>query len=189
MADWSLNPRINYLASRLHHGAVIAYPTEAVWGLGADPFNEAAVQRILSLKNRPQDKGVILLAADIEQVDFLLEGLPNAARDELNATWPAAVTYLLPHHNRVPAWICGKFTTVAVRVTDHPVAAGLARAFGGPIVSTSCNPAGAEPARTLAEARVYFGEGDVAYAPGVVGNRANPSEIRDLFSHQVLRDG
>ncbi|MGN0922273.1 MAG: Sua5/YciO/YrdC/YwlC family protein [Cellvibrio sp.] len=189
MAEWSINPRVQQMAKCLRAGGVVAYPTEAVWGLAADPFSESAVNKILALKHRPQEKGVILLAANLTQIEFLLDALPLMARQELEAAWPGPVTFLIPHQGRVPKWISGEFSTVAVRVTDHPVAAALALAFGAPIVSTSCNPAGEPPARTLAEARTYFGDSFVGYAPGVVGNRINPSEIRDLLSHKVFRDG
>jgi L-threonylcarbamoyladenylate synthase len=187
MVDWSKNPRINYLAQRLSQGGVVAYPTEAVWGLGADPFNPAAVNEILRIKQRPVEKGVILLAADLAQVEFLLEGISPEQREALISTWPGAVTWLIPHCGRVPVWISGQFDTVAVRVTDHPVAQGLARAFGRPIVSTSCNPAGQDPARTQAQAQQYFASAHIDFCSGVVGNRVNPSLICDLTSKLVIR--
>lgn len=189
MHNWSLNPRVQFAAHQMRLGGVVAYPTEAVWGLGCNPFNEFAVMRLLELKDRPMEKGVILVAAHIGMFQPLLEPLDDLQRQRLKNTWPGPNTWLVPHHGLVPTWIAGKFPTVALRVTDHPVAAGLSRAFGGPIVSTSCNPAGMAPARTIDQVRRYFGNQLDAITSGQVGARANPSEIRDLLTGQIVRPG
>lgn len=112
--------RVRQVARVLRAGGVIAYPTEAVWGLGCDPWNEAAVRRLLALKGRPQEKGLILVAADIGQFDFLLHDLPPAWRERLARSWPGPNTWLVPHHHRLPAWITGRHASVALRVSDHP---------------------------------------------------------------------
>lgn len=189
MHDWSLNPRVQFAARQMRRGGVVAYPTEAVWGLGCDPFDEMAVLRLLELKDRPMEKGVILIAAHLRMFEPLLEGLDDLQLQRLKNSWPGPNTWLVPHWNRVPAWISGKFPSVALRVTDHPVAVGLSRAFGGPIVSTSCNPAGLAPARTIDQVRRYFGGQLDAITSGQVGARANPSEIRDLLTGQIVRPG
>lgn len=93
----------------------------------------------------------------------------------------------MPANGLIPYWISGNFTSVALRVTDHPVAAGLSRAFGGPIVSTSCNTQGREPARDIHEVRGYFGNQLSAITSGAVGKRKNPSEIRDLLTGDIVR--
>jgi L-threonylcarbamoyladenylate synthase len=165
---------------------VVAYPTEAVWGLGADPLNRDAVEEILRLKQRSVDKGLILVAASTEQLNFLLEHLSPAQRAVLTASWPGPRTWLVPHQQRVPPWICGKFDTVAVRVSAHPVVTALCQVFGGPIVSTSANPQGLPPARYGYRARQYFADA-VFYAPGQVDRTARPSEIRDLRTGQIIR--
>lgn len=167
-------------------GGVIAYPTEAVWGLGADPFNFHAVEKILSLKQRPQAKGLILVAASMQQFDFVLRFLTDEQRRILAASWPGPRTWLVPHNGQIPEWICGRFDSVALRVSSHPVVRALCKTWGGPIVSTSANPQGLSPARFGFRAREYFGP-QVFYAPGQVNLLANPSEIRDLLSGRVLR--
>lgn len=189
MLDWSINPRVQFAARQMKAGGVVAYPTEAVWGLGCNPWDEWAVMRLLELKDRPVEKGVILVAAHITMFAPLLMDLDDLQRQKLKNTWPGPHTWLVPNNGIVPPWITGNFTSVAVRVTDHPVAAGLSRAFGGPIVSTSCNPAGLPPARNIDQVRRYFGSQLDAITTGNVGKRSSPSEIRDLLTGQIVRPG
>ncbi len=174
--------------ARLHSGGVIAYPTEGVWGLGCDPFDEAAVLRLLQLKKRPVEKGLILVAAGIDQIAVLLAPLSAAERAIVLATWPGPTTWLLPDSGqRVPAWIKGKFATVAVRVSAHPDVIRLCRAFGGPVVSTSANPAGAAPARSRLRVLTWFGDSLDYVVPGRLGGQQGPSTIRDLRSNTPIR--
>ncbi|MFC3114602.1 Sua5/YciO/YrdC/YwlC family protein [Cellvibrio fontiphilus] len=187
MLDWSRQPRIQFAARQMRLGGVVAYPTEAVWGLGCNPFDELAVTELLALKDRPVQKGLILLAANIHMFDPFIDHLNDLQRQKLKNTWPGPVTWLVPNNGLVPYWISGNFTSVALRVTDHPVAAGLSRAFGGPIVSTSCNPQGREPARDAHQVHRYFGNQLAAITTGTVGKRKNPSEIRDLLTGDVVR--
>ena len=174
--------------AQLHSGGVIAYPTEGVWGLGCDPFDEAAVLRLLHLKKRPVEKGLILVAADVGQVAALLAPLTPTERATVVGTWPGPTTWLLPDpDNRVPAWIKGKFATVAVRVSAHPGVKRLCRAFGGALVSTSANPADAPPARSRLRVLTWFGQ-DLDYiVPGRLGGHQGPSTIRDLHSATPVR--
>lgn len=173
----------------MRQGGVIAYPTEAVWGLGCDPFNEAALERLLALKSRPRHKGVILVASSIDQISPLLEPLTDAQRQRLMDTWPGPYTWLLPDEaHRVPEWIKGKHRSVAVRVSTHPVVKALCESFGGPIVSTSANPAGADPAKDLLRVNIYFAKKIDAVVPGALGQLAQPTQIRDLLSDQLIRD-
>lgn len=186
MLNYSAHPRLHKAADHLLRGGVVAYPTEAVWGLGADPFNQHAVAQILALKQRSVDKGVILVASSIEQFEFILAGLSAQQRAILAASWPGPRTWLVPHGGQVPSWIHGRFDSVALRVSAHPLVQALCRRVGGPIVSTSANPQGLAPARFGYRARQYFGR-QVEYAPGQVDLAANPSEIRDLASGRILR--
>lgn len=167
-------------------GGVIAYPTEAVWGVGCNPWDAAAVEALLALKQRPVHKGVILVAADIEQFDFLLHDLPDAWLARLRLSWPGPNTWLVPHQGRLPAWISGEHDTVALRVTDHPLVAQLCQACG-PLVSTSANPAGRPPARSRLRIEQYFHGQLEAVVPGRLGGRRNPSIIRDLRTDQIIR--
>jgi L-threonylcarbamoyladenylate synthase len=189
MLDWSHNPRIQFAAHQMKLGGVIAYPTEAVWGLGCNPFDEGAVLELLELKQRPVEKGLILIAANIKMFAPFISHLDDLQRQRLKNTWPGPVTWLVPANDLIPRWISGNFSSVALRVTDHPVAAGLSRAFGGPVVSTSCNPQGMPPAATIHHVRRYFGDQLDAITSGQVGQRAKPSEIRDLLTGEIVRPG
>jgi L-threonylcarbamoyladenylate synthase len=173
---------------RLHQGGIIAYPTEGVWGLGCDPFDEAAVLRILQLKKRPVDKGLILVAAGVDQIAALLEPLTDTERATVLATWPGPTTWLLPDPEQlVPTWIKGKFATVAVRVSAHPGVVRLCRAFNGPLVSTSANPADAPPAVSRLRVQTWFGRELDYIVPGRLGGQHGPSTIRDLHSAAPVR--
>ena len=112
MTPWHLRQA----ARALRHGGIIAYPTEAVYGLGCDPLNAAAVLRLLTLKNRPMDKGLILIASDFQQLIPFVRTPDADIMRRINATWPGPVTWLLPAKAETPAWLCGAHDTLAVRV-------------------------------------------------------------------------
>ncbi|WP_435372738.1 L-threonylcarbamoyladenylate synthase [Pseudoteredinibacter isoporae] len=185
--NWALNPRIRRLAFVMQGGGVIAYPTEAVWGLGCDPFEQPAVEKILWLKGRAQAKGLILVAADINQFEPFLAGLSQEQLQLLEDSWPGPHTWLVPVNGYCPEWISGRFDSVALRVSAHPVVSGLCQAFGGPIVSTSANPQGLPPALNAMQAERYFRGSLDGLAPGVVNTQAKPSTIRDLRSGDIIR--
>jgi len=171
----------------LREGAVIAYPTEGVWGLGCDPFNRDAVELLLALKQRPSAKGLILIAAAAAMFAPLLDPLPPLLRQQLDSSWPGPNTWIVPDPAHLsPPWVRGRHNSLALRVTAHPTAARLSREFGGPIVSTSANPAGLTPALTAYTVRRYFG-GLVMIVPGNTGGSKTPSTIRDLVSGRLLR--
>ena len=183
------NLRLNVIqaAPLLTQSAVIAYPTEAVWGLGCDPFDEQAVSQLLSLKSRSVEKGLILVGASIEQFAFLLDDLADELQTKLDSSWPGPTTWLIPHRNRVPAWVHGEHQTVAVRVSDHPTVAQLCTAFGGPLVSTSANPQGQPSAMTIAEVDGYFETGLDGIVAGELGGAQQPSTICDLLTGKIIR--
>ncbi len=173
----------------LRRGAVIAYPTEAVWGLGCDPRNEAAVMRLLALKQREVDKGLILIAADEAQLGpyIAMAALDDAKRAAVRASWPGPHTWIVPASSSAPAWITGTHTGIAVRVSAHPTVIALCSAFGGAVVSTSANRAG-EPAPSRREAL----DGVIVVAVdavtiGETGGLQRPTPIRDARSGDTLR--
>lgn len=166
---------------------VIACPTEAVWGLSCDPYNEVAVARLLSLKRRSPDKGLILVVARTSQVQGLLHDLPTSQRARLELSWPGPTTWLIPHQGRVPAWVYGNHDTVAVRVSAHPVVSALCHRWGGALVSSSANPAGSQPAVHSFQVRRYFGERLDYILPGTLGGATRPSVIKHLVTGEVIR--
>ena len=178
--------QVQQIAQKIRRGAVIAYPTEAVWGLGCDPFNATAVARLLALKDRPMDKGLIVVAADIKQFDWLLEGLSSSQLAQLQSTWPGPNTWLVPHQDRIPEWVTGAHASVAIRVSAHPLVAQLC-ALTGPLISTSANPSGLAPAKSRLRIEQYFHGQLDAVLNGALGQSSNPSTIRDLRTGRVLR--
>ena len=180
--------RVQQAAQAIRAGAVIAYPTEAVWGLGCDPWDEEAVDRLLMIKGRAVDKGLILVADNIRQFDFLFEDFPELWMDRMASTWPGPNTWLVPHQNLLPQWITGVHETVALRVSDHPLVRDLC-AVVGPLVSTSANLQGRPAARTRIRIEQYFrGQLDLVMG-GNLGGRKNPSVIRDVATGHVVRPG
>jgi len=175
--------------SALRSGGVVAYPTEAVYGLGCDPLDATAVARLFALKQRPATQGVLLIAADFSQVEKYIDRtrVPAAALGRARATWPGPHTWVFPRSPSTPAWLAGAHQGIALRVTAHAPAAQLCKAFGGALVSTSANRHAAAPARSAAEVRSAFGD-ELAYIlDGAVGELARPTPIRDAVSGELLR--
>ncbi len=166
-------------------GGVVAYPTEGVFGLGCRPDDAAAVLRIIDIKQRDPLAGVLLIAADLEQLDGWID-LPGNAPD-LRSTAERPVTWIVPATSVVPLWIRGRHAGVAIRITAHPVAAALCRAAGMPLVSTSANEHGRPPARNQFVLRRNFRELVDCIVPGRCGPAKGPSEIRDLASGKIFR--
>ena len=173
----------------LRKSGVIAYPTEAVYGLGCNPQDLNAVQRILQLKQRPAHKGLILIAADFAQLEPFLQPLAPPDRARLAATWPGPQTWLIPARTTTPRWLRGRYDTLAVRVTAHPLAAALCRACGHPLVSTSANRSGRPPARIALAVRRQLGRSLDHLLPGPTGGALKPTAIRDLRTGQIVRSG
>lgn len=173
------------LRAWLKRGGVIAYPTESCYGLGCDPMNRRAVEKIFRLKGRSAAKGLILIAANRNQL------WPYATRASINAAWqsgrwPGAVTWVLPATKTCPPWLTGARQTVAVRITKHAGAAQLCRDAGMALVSTSANRSGQPAAKTAAQCRRLFGN-RVRVMDGLIGTRKRPSTLIDFASGKVLR--
>lgn len=183
----SSNPKLSICIEALRLGEVIAYPTEAVWGLGCDPFNPHAVAKVLRIKQRAAKKGLILVAGSITQFDFLLHDLPVGDYAKLQASWPGHNTWLVPHRGRVSSMLSGEHETIALRVSAHPTVAALCHKFSGPLVSTSANPQGFPPALSATKVRRYFAHERIYVVPGLIGQAKRPSTIRDLKTGEVIR--
>lgn len=172
---------------RLRAGGIIAYPTEAVYGLGCDPDQPVALARLLSIKQRSPDKGFILIAADEAQLARYVDLSDAAMAARVRATWPGPVTWLLPARPGVSTLLRGAHTRMAVRITAHPLAATLCRVFGGALVSTSANTRGRPALRDGDAVVAAFGEAVDFTVEGAVGGRARPSAIRDAVTGEVVR--
>ncbi|HEY9149520.1 MAG TPA: Sua5/YciO/YrdC/YwlC family protein [Gammaproteobacteria bacterium] len=181
---WHLHQVVRVLRA----GGIVAYPTEAVYGLGCDPLRGEAVQRLLALKQRPMEKGLILIASDWTQLQPFLLPLTPARQQRLFATWPGPHTWVLPCRPEVPQWLRGRHDSLAVRITAHPIAAALCDAWGGALVSTSANRSGLPPARSPLRVRQQFGDEIDYLLPGALGGLARPTAIRDGVTGKILRD-
>ncbi|MHB1543198.1 MAG: L-threonylcarbamoyladenylate synthase [Gammaproteobacteria bacterium] len=179
--------QLDEIARTIHRGGVVAYPTEGVYGLGCDPTNKHAVLRILHIKERPVEKGLILIAADFAQLQPWVEPMELGLQNRVLDCWPGPVTWLLPARRGVPVWLRGAHLSLAVRVTDHPLAAALCREVGYPLVSTSANRSGQEPARTAEAVESTLGSQVDGILDGPVGSLSGATEIRDAYTGRVIR--
>lgn len=177
---------IRLAAHAVKNGGVIAYPTEAVYGLGCSPWDEQAVQNLLRLKRRRANKGLIVVAAHVYQLHALVSFDSIMSTQAILETWPGPVTWVLPARKDTPQWLSGAHTGIAVRVSAHPHVRELCE-ICGPLVSTSANLANTRPALTSMDVRSYFGN-DLDYIlPGKLGPESGPSEIRHGKSGEILR--
>ncbi|MDX7992505.1 L-threonylcarbamoyladenylate synthase type 1 TsaC [Xenorhabdus littoralis] len=185
-----ISPAFDAVITALKGKKVIAYPTEAVFGLGCDPDSEDAVQDLLALKNRPWEKGLILIADNYERLCPYIDDtqLNDIQKKTMFSFWPGPVTWVIPAKKTTPIWLTGKFSTLAVRVTDHPLVKQLCSMYEKPLVSTSANLSGFEPCRSVEEVRQQFGK-RIPVLEGGVGGRKNPSEIRDALTGKLYRQG
>ncbi|WP_130620682.1 L-threonylcarbamoyladenylate synthase [Dyella amyloliquefaciens] len=176
-------------AALLRRGGVLAYPTEAVFGLGCDPHDQGAFEHVFALKQRPATQGVLLIAADFSQVERYIDlsAVPSEVLAQVRASWPGPHTWIFPRSPAVPDWVAGAHAGIALRVTAHAPAAALCRAFGGALVSTSANPHGEPPARTAATVEAYFGDALEGMLDAPVGDQQKPTVIRDAISGAIIR--
>lgn len=175
------------LADHLKRGGLIAYATESCYGLGCDPRNRIAVLRLLRLKQRPQSKGLILIAGRYAQLAPYLQALAPDEQALLKSDGAQAITYLMPARNRCPRWLRGAYTTLAVRISAHPQAVALCNALNMALVSTSANFSGGKAARTYAQCKKLFGD-QVWVLPGKAGKRKRPSTIRAWTDGRIVRE-
>lgn len=180
---------IDHAARVIRAGGIVAYPTEAVFGLGCLPHDRDAVLRLLAIKQRRLEKGLVLIAASFEDLAPLVE-LPEAPmRSSILASWPGPVTWVLPARRTAPWWITGRRNTLAVRVTAHPLARSLCAGVAGPLVSTSANVSRRPPHRRLLQLRRDLGALVDYVLPGPLGDSARPTAIRDGRTGRTLRAG
>ncbi|MDF3982865.1 Sua5/YciO/YrdC/YwlC family protein [Luteibacter sp. PPL554] len=176
-------------AALLRQGGVLAYPTEAVYGLGCDPHDRDAFERLFALKGRPATQGVLLIAAAFSQVEPYIDlaAVPADVLAKVRASWPGPNTWVFPRSAKVPDWVAGAHAGIALRVTAHAPAAALCRAYGAPLVSTSANPHGHPPARDVATLERYFGDRLDAALDAPLGGLDRPTVIRDALSGTIIR--
>lgn len=179
--------QVDAARGRLRAGGVLAYATESCFGLGCNPFDVRAIRRILAIKGRPTHKGLIVIAANLQQLRPLIRPLTPAQLATVQRYWPGPYTFLLPASRRVPTLLRGRHDKIAVRISAHGEAAALCRALRSPLVSTSANRAGQKSLKTARGCRQAFSRQQVLTLQGRIGKRRKPSTIIDLDSGRVLR--
>ncbi len=170
-------------------GGLIAYPTEAVFGLGCDPDNNSAIERLLSLKQRSADKGFILLASDYCQLQAYVDesAISEQQKMKILSRWPGAITQVLPTNKNISPLLSGIFNTIAVRITQHPDVIALCRKTGKAIISTSANISGHPSAKTWQDVEQQFPKQlDYLIKTKTLGHES-PSTIIDGITSKVLR--
>lgn len=178
---------IEQAVQALHKGGIIAYPTEAVYGLGCDPTMPAAIQKLLDLKQRTASKGLILISASFDQLKPYIEDVDLGIAVHAQQTWPGPFTWVWPARPSVSSLLTGNATSLAVRVSDHPIVKQLCDRFGGAIVSSSANIQQQAPARTAKQVEQYFANNIDAIIDAPVGSMDKPTPIYDLLTRQVIR--
>ncbi|WP_069133079.1 L-threonylcarbamoyladenylate synthase [Rhodohalobacter halophilus] len=141
--------KLDQAVELIKSGDVVAFPTETVYGLGADAFNIQAIKKTFELKGRPSDNPLIVHVSNQQQVDSVAEQLPEEFEKLKQAFWPGPLTMILPKSDRVPDLVTGGLNTVAVRMPDHPIALKLIRQTG-PLTAPSANKSG-KPSPTKPE--------------------------------------
>jgi L-threonylcarbamoyladenylate synthase len=171
----------------VRNGEVIVYPTESVYGLGCDPFNYAAVKKLLEIKQRSVDKGLILIAGHVQQILPLIK--PKSSFDLANAlkTWPGHNTWVFPKSELIPDWISGNHQTIAVRVSQHPTVVNLCNNLNSALVSTSANLSNQQVLTSIKALKNIFGDKIGAYIDAPLGQELLPSQIRDAHTLQTYR--
>lgn len=184
-------PKITKLFEQkmLEKAFVFAYPTEAVYGLGANPFDETAVKRILAIKKRPTHQYFILIAADWPQILPLIDinAIESKQRALIEASWPGPLTWVFPASTEAPPWLVNTNKTIAVRITAHPIAKKLCNIAQHPLISTSANISGEPPCRTYEETCKIFKNHVDLIIPGETSGLLKPTPIRDAMTGATLR--
>lgn len=177
---------IRLAAHHIRHGAVIAYPTDTVYGLGCDPLNTLALSRLNTLKNRAPGKGLILLAATLEQVDDFIELSDPAARQRL-LSGSQPTSWIVPAGKQLPRELTGGNDTIAVRITSSPVVSKLCQHLGHPLVSSSANPAGRTPATNSLQIHRWFQHDLASILIDDSTGTGKPSTLKHIHTQQIYR--
>jgi L-threonylcarbamoyladenylate synthase len=175
----------------LRAGEVVAFPTETVYGLGADALREGAVERVFALKGRPRNNPMIVHVADEAMARTVVASWTERASRLVSGFWPGALTLVLEKADAVPALVTAGHRSVGVRCPDHPIALELIRAFGRPIVGPSANPSGRVSPTTAAHVREGFPGGGLTVLEGGPCRAGIESTVLSLVHEpaRILRPG
>ncbi|MBN2010374.1 threonylcarbamoyl-AMP synthase [candidate division KSB1 bacterium] len=197
MKIFKINPQnpepalIEQAAKIILRDGVIGYPTETVYGLGANALREPAIHNIFRLKQRDQDKPILVIASDTEMINRIVKSIPDAALRLADAFWPGPLTMLFPAANNLPSALLGGRSTIGIRIPDHPVCLELLRYCGVPITSTSANISGDQNPMSAEEVANAFGDQLDALIDGGIATSRMPSTVVDISTDppKLIRDG
>jgi L-threonylcarbamoyladenylate synthase len=175
----------------LKGGDVIVFPTETLYGLGADALNDAAVEKVFQLKGRDPRNPIPVLVANQEMLHTLVAKVPTVAWKLMERYWPGPLTLVLPGKKNIPKPLCNLAGGVGVRISSQPIAALLIKGLGRPLTATSANPSGKEPARTFQEAKNYFvNRVDVFVDGGTLTSKSGSTVVEVMEdSIKIIREG
>ena len=187
-SSWSTSAwRISHAAHILKQGGLIAYPTEAVFGLGCLPDKTETIKKLLQLKLRPTEKGLILLAADLSQLEPYINPLENDVLEKIQSSWPGPTTWIVPTSSRTSSLIRGKFQSIAIRISAHPIVRELCQQCHSPIISTSANITGKNMSYSALDVRLTFNDQLDYILNAPLGDSDKPTVIKDALSDQIIR--
>ena len=182
------------LAAAIHalkRGNVIVFPTETLYGLGADALNDAAVDKVFQLKGRDRSNPIPVLVADQEMLHTLVAEIPMIAKKMMEIYWPGPLTLVLPGQKNIPKPLCNSKGGVGVRISSQPIATLLVKRLGRPLTATSANPSGKEPARTLQHAKRYFANRVDVFVDGGTLTSKSGSTVVEVMENsiKIIREG
>ncbi len=178
---------LSILKQVVDSGGVIAYPTEAVFGLGCRADDYQAVVRILDIKKRKEDKGFILVASNLKQIMPWIQKPNKILWDKIQKSWPGHISWAIPASADCPSWITGAHTSVVIRISQHPVVKIICDTLGYPIVSTSANISNQPALNSAIKVRKNIGKHIDLLVPGDIGKAQTPSMIYDAISGKQIR--
>lgn len=170
----------------LKQGGIIAYPTESCFGLGCDPKNKRAIEKILYLKKRVRSKGFILISSKINLFNAYIKNITEIQKKELIAVWPGPHTWTVPASNYCPPWLKGKTHNIAIRLPEVKSTLKLLNSINFPITSTSANLSHKQSIKTLRACKNIFKK-KVKIIEGNIGNEKKPTTIQDFISKKIIR--
>jgi len=175
----------------LKGGGVIVFPTETLYGLGADALNDAAVEKVFQLKGRDPRNPIPVLVADQEMLHALVAKVPTTAQKLMERYWPGPLTLVLPGRKNIPKPLCNPTGRVGVRISSQSIATLLVKGLGRPLTATSANPSGKEPARTLQESNTYFAHRVELFVDGGTLTSKSGSTVVEAMedSIKIIREG
>jgi len=195
-----LTEKIEQAAALIRKGGVVAFPTETYYGLAVDPFNEKALQRLFTLKQRSASKPILTLVNTPEQLYLLVSAIPEQYRLLMDRFWPGPLTLIFPAQNDVSTILTGGTKTVGARISSNPIARLLVEKCDGPITATSANLSGIRPASSPSKVRQQFADqldmiveggatpgGSGSTIVGIVGN-ALTTVRQGIIPHSTLVD-